>query len=221
MEEITLRHQPLKVMKGNLIVMKVEKIMANLYMLWGDTLQVANASVATSSQEEATMMWHHRLGHTSEQGLKVLTERNLLPGLKEVSLPFCEHCVISKQHKLKFAKTTTRSKHKLDLIHSDVWESPEIVGVPYQNEVKCISQFKEFKAQVELETGRKIKCLRTDNGGEYVDGEFLAFCKQEGIVRQFSVPHTPQQNGVAERMNRTLLERTRAVLRTTRWAKIF
>ncbi|RDX72698.1 hypothetical protein CR513_47774, partial [Mucuna pruriens] len=178
------------------------------------------------------MMWHHRLGHMFKQGLKVLMERNLLPGLKEVSLTFCEHCVISKQHKLKFARVTTKGKHILDLIHFNVWESLEISMegakyfvsfiddysrrlwvYPIKTKSSVFSQFKEFKAQVELETGRKIKCLRTDNGGEYVDGEFLAFCKQEGIVRQFSVPHTPQQNGVAERMNRTLLERIRAMLR--------
>ncbi|RDX95495.1 hypothetical protein CR513_21989, partial [Mucuna pruriens] len=62
--------------------MKEEKITTNLYTLLGETLQVANASVATSSQEEATMMWYHRLGHMFEQGLKVLVECNLMPGLK-------------------------------------------------------------------------------------------------------------------------------------------
>jgi len=71
--------------------------------------------------------------------------------------------------------------------------------------------FKEYKARVKLESGKKIKCLRTDNGGEYTDGEFLAFCKQEGIQRHFTVAYTPQQNAVAERMNRTLTERIRAM----------
>src|ERR1044072_4585693 len=177
------------------------------------------------------MMWHRRLGHMSERGLKVLSERNLIPGLKTVDLPFCEHCVISKQHRLKFAKSTARSKHILDLIHSDVWESPEmsIGGAKYF--VSFIDDYsrrlwvypivKESKAQVELETGKRIKCLRTDTGGEYPDGDFMTFCKQEGIKRQFTVAHTPQQNGVAERMNRTLLERTRAMLRTAGLAKSF
>jgi len=45
---------------------------------------------------------------------------------------------------------------------------------------------------VELETGKRMKCLRTDNGGEYVNGNFLIFCKHEGITRQFIVPHMPQ-----------------------------
>jgi transposase InsO family protein len=52
--------------------------------------------------------------------------------------------------------------------------------------------FKLFKAQVELKNGKKIKCLRTDNGGEYVDGEFLKFCKHAGTVRKFTVAYTPQ-----------------------------
>ena len=81
--------------------------------------------------------------------------------------------------------------------------------------------FKDFKARVELESEKMIKCFRTNNGGEYTDGDFIKFCKQEGIQRQFTVAHTPQQNGVVERMNRTLLERTRAMLRTVGLAKSF
>ena len=68
--------------------------------------------------------------------------------------------------------------------------------------------FKEYKARVELESDKKIKCLRMDNGGEYTDG------KQEGIQRQFTVAYTPQQNRVEERTNRTLTERIRVMLKT-------
>ncbi|KAH9783217.1 hypothetical protein KPL71_009226 [Citrus sinensis] len=85
---------------------------------------------------------------------------------------------------------------------------------PIKKKSNVFPMFKEYKARVELESSKKIKCLRTDNGGEYTDNEFLAFCKQEGIQRQFTVAYTPQQNGVAERMNRTLTERIRAILRT-------
>ena len=72
--------------------------------------------------------------------------------------------------------------------------------------------FNKYKARVELEFDKRIKCLRTDNGGEYTDGEFLTFCKQEGIQRQFTVAYTPQQNRVAKRMNMTLTEKIRAML---------
>ena len=59
-----------------------------------------------------------------EKGLKILFDQKLLLGLKTVNLPFCEHCVISKQHKLRFNRSTARSRGILDLVHYDVWESP-------------------------------------------------------------------------------------------------
>jgi len=65
----------------------------------------------------------YKLGHMSERGIKIRAERNLLPGLTSVNLPFREHCVVSKQSRLKFGRSATKGKHILDLIHSDVWES--------------------------------------------------------------------------------------------------
>ena len=62
----------------------------------------------------------------SEHGLKILAACNLIPEVKSVNLPFSEHCVISKKHRLKFDRSTAKSKHILDLIHSDVWESPKM-----------------------------------------------------------------------------------------------
>ncbi|KAK8931244.1 hypothetical protein KSP39_PZI016331 [Platanthera zijinensis] len=64
---------------------------------------------------------------------------------------------------------------------------------------------------VENETSLKLKCLRSDNGGEYCDLEFKEFCCKAGIRREYTVPRTPQQNGVAERMNRTITERARSM----------
>ncbi|KAE8680667.1 Thioredoxin superfamily protein, putative isoform 2 [Hibiscus syriacus] len=92
---------------------------------------------------------------------------------------------------------------------------------PIKKKSDVFSTFKNFKARVELDSGNKIKCFRTDNGGEYTSEEFNDFCKKEGIKRQFTVANTPQQNGVAERMNRTMLERTRALLRDVGLEKSF
>ncbi|KAH9667138.1 Receptor-like protein 14 [Citrus sinensis] len=66
--------------------------------------------------------------------------------------------------------------------------------------------FVKLKKLVETETGRKIKVLRSDNGGEYTSDPFLQVCQNEGIKRHFTVRHTLQQNGVTKHMNRTLLE---------------
>ena len=64
---------------------------------------------------------------------------------------------------------------------------------------------------VERETGKKLKCIRTDNGGEYI-GSFHEYCLRQGIRHQRTPPKTPQLNGLAERMNRTLIERVRCLL---------
>ena len=72
--------------------------------------------------------------------------------------------------------------------------------------------FVKWKKLVETQTGRKIKVLRSDNGGEYTYDSFLQVCQNEGIKRHFTVRHAPQQNGVAERMNRTLLEKVWCML---------
>lgn len=231
----------MKIIKGELVIMKAEKIAANLYLLKGETLQEGEASVATtSSSEKSSMIWHKKLGHMSEQGMKILAEKNLLPGLTKVSLPFCEHCIVSKQHRLKFKTSNSRSKAILELVHSDVWQAPvtSLGGAnyfvsfiddysrrcwvyPIKRKADVFEVFKSYKARLELESGRKIKCLRSDNGGEYTGKEFMEFCQHAGIKRQFTTAYTPQQNGVAERMNRTLLERTRAMLRTADLEKKF
>ena len=80
-----------------------------------------------------------------------------------------------------------------------------------KSKVEVFETFLVWKKMVENQTGRKIKVLRYDNGIEYRNDQFLIFCKKDGISRHFTVRDTPQQNGVAERMNRTLLEKVRCM----------
>nr|GEV63617.1 Gag-Pol polyprotein [Tanacetum cinerariifolium] len=124
----------------------------------------AEASVASHSPGHRVAVTWHKLGHMSEEGIKILVERKLFPCLTKVSLPFL------------------------------------------------------YKARVELDSRKKIKCLRTDNR---FDDEFDTFCKQKRIKRQFTPAYTPQQNEVAEQMNRTLLERARAMLAIASFGKSF
>lgn len=69
-----------------------------------------------------------------------------------------------------------------------------------------------FQSIIEKQTGKKIKNIRTDNGGEYISGEFIKFCEREGIKHEYTIAYTPEQNGVAERMNRTLTEKAECFL---------
>jgi hypothetical protein len=81
-----------------------------------------------------------------------------------------------------------------------------------RNKSEVFDRFKEFKALVENQKEKRIKVLRTDNGGDFCENEFEEFCKKCSIERKKTAPYTPQQNGVAERMNRTLMEKARCML---------
>ena len=77
---------------------------------------------------------------------------------------------------------------------------------------EVFSIFKKFKMMVELQCGYKIKKIRSDRGGEYTSIEFNSFCENMGVERQLTVAYTPQQNGVAERKNRTIIEMAKFML---------
>ena len=86
---------------------------------------------------------------------------------------------------------------------------------------QVFEKFVEWKALVETSSGQKFKSLCTDNGGEYTSAEFTMYLKKEGVRHEFTVPKTPQQNGVAERMNRTLVEAVRSMLSDAKLPKKF
>ena len=81
--------------------------------------------------------------------------------------------------------------------------------------------FHQWKAEVEKSLGYSVKVLRSDNGGEYTSSEFDEFLKQEGIKHELTIPKSPEQNGVAEWMNRTLVEKVRSILADSHLPKSF
>lgn len=144
----------------------------------------------------------------------------------------CSICLREKLTVLSFPQRLNRSIHKLEIIYSDICEPmrTETQGKSkyfvtfiddYSRwcEVRFLSKkndllnaFKEFKVMVEKQTGATVKSLQSDNGKEYCNKEFDAYLKEHRIKRRFTVPHTPQQNGVAERRNRTLVEMARCLM---------
>ena len=83
---------------------------------------------------------------------------------------------------------------------------------PLKHKSDVFTTFKQWKVMIENQIGKKVKRPRTDNGMKFCSIEFDQLCKNEGIVRHRTVRYTPQQNGVAERMNITLLVRARCML---------
>ncbi|KAG9446280.1 hypothetical protein H6P81_012408 [Aristolochia fimbriata] len=193
------------------------------------------------SESETTRLWHLRLGHMSERGLNLLSRRGLLCGQSTGKIDFCEHCVFGKHKRVAFSTANDITKGTLDYVHSDLWGPAQVVskgGAKYlltfiddfsrkvwvyflKAKSDVCTVFKKWKCMIEKQTGKQIKRLRIDNGLEFCSREFDKFCEDEGIVRHRTVRHTPQQNGVAERMNRTLLERARCMLSNAGLGKEF
>lgn len=138
-----------------------------------------------------------------------------------------------KTNKTPIPSSYYRANYPLELVHGDLCgpiTPSTMAGNKYvfvliddysrytwvflmKNKGDAFGVFKNFKTMVESEVGRKIKVFRTDRGGEFNSHEFNQFCETEGIRRHLTAPYTPQQNGVVERKNRTLLDMTRSMLK--------
>ena len=81
--------------------------------------------------------------------------------------------------------------------------------------------FVKFKKMVETQSGCKIQCLRSDNGKEYTSTKFNQFCEEAGIEHQLTAPYTPEQNGVSERRNRSMMKMARCMLHEKELPKTF
>ena len=148
-------------------------------------------------------------------------------------LSFCESCVEGKMQRKPIKPVgEIRSKRKLQCVHSDVcgpMPTESIGGRKYfvtfiddysrcctvyfmRHKSEVLDKFKEFEAATTTDSGQKVCTLRSDNGGEYVSQELETYLKSKGIRHKLTVPYSPQQNGVAERMNRTLMESARSML---------
>ena len=189
-----------------------------------------NCTGVTNKYED----WHKKLGHPNSVVLSHLLKNGFLSN--KITIPGssfnCSVCKLAKSKILPFPSNAHRADKCFDIIHSDVWGiSPILSHAKYKYFVTSIddysrftwiyflhskdqvfSMFKTFLAYIANQFHTSIKILRTDSGGEYISAEFQTYLQQQGIISQRSCPYTPQQNGVAERKNRHLLDVTQALL---------
>ena len=201
-----------------------------------DCLPMNELAHEANSAADSLQLWHQRFGHLGVKNLKTLQDEELVEGLKfndSKDMQFCEACVEGKQTRNSFPKgQATHATELLEIVHSDVcgpMQTTSLGGHRYfvtfiddksrftaiyfvKNKDEVLQKFKEFEAMATNITGQRIKNLRSDNGGEYSSKEFNDFLTLKGISKQRSVPRTPEQNGVAERMNRTIQETARSML---------
>lgn len=212
-------------------IMEIDMVRKSFPIKWSSSKE----SAMTAREEEDMELWHRRLGHVGNSRIQQMQKKKMVVGLPsfEVNREVCGACKRGKQARDAFPKESlTKTKEKLEIVHTDVcgpMQTMSLNGSRYfllfvddythmswiyflkhKSEVFVI--FKKYKALVETQSGSKIKMLRSDGGGEFTSSEFSEFCHQQGIERQITAPYTPQQNGVAERKNRSLVEMARTMI---------
>ena len=171
---------------------------------------------------------HQRLGHPSLEKL-----RFLVPSLSTIKSFQCESCQLGKHSRQSYSPSIhKRAPSPFHLVHSDIWGPSRVcstLGYFYfvifiddysrctwiflmKNRSDVFSIFRNFSIEIHNQFGSSIKTLRTDNAKEYLSSQFQSFLTSQGIIHQTSCAHTPQQNGVAERKIRHLVETARTLL---------
>jgi len=192
------------------------------------------------AHDALSKLWHYRSDHISRGRIERLVKNDILPPLELSDLEQCRDCIKGKYVK-KIKKDAKRSAGILQIIHTDICGPFPVKSVdgydsfitftndysrfgyiyPIKERTEALDKFKIFKAEVENQHDLKIKIVRSDRGGEYygrhtpygqVPGPFARFLQENGIVAQYSTPGEPQQNGVAERRNRTLMDMVRSMI---------
>ena len=232
-------HCYIRNMKGELVA--TAESINGVYKLKLKVIDCKLAAPAVASAE----LWHRRLAHINSCDLNKM-KNGIVDGLSypatsDMMKDKCVTCCEGKQMRLPFPHVGQRSTETLQIIHADVcgaMETKSIGGAQYfllfvddysrmtfiyflkhKNEV--FKKFKDFKAIVENQQNKKIKILHTDNGGEFCSGEMENYLTKEGLIHQKTNAYTPEQNGVCERANRTVVEKARCLLFDAKLEKKF
>lgn len=180
--------------------------------------------------------WHRRMGHLANDTLTMMSRREIvrgLPSLRQLQHNHhCEPCVLGKHNRQPFRSSDSTPRQRInDLLHMDLCGPfpPSLGGSKYmlvivddcsrrarvhflKNKYEAPSLVVSAIQEAETQTGERVRRIRTDNAGEFVGSNLEEFLKSKGIVHEKTIPYSPAQNGVVERMNRTLIDIARVLL---------
>ncbi|GJU74544.1 putative ribonuclease H-like domain-containing protein [Tanacetum coccineum] len=201
--------------------------------------------VAKASVDES-VKWHRRMGHVNYKNMNRLVKGNLVRGLPPKLFKndhTCVACCKGKQHKASYKAITAVSSisEPLQLLHMDLFGPTSIRSIDHKYYCLVITDdysrfcwvfflehkdetypiLKDFINLVENQLNKKVKAIRCDNGTEFKNAHIIELCGSKGIKRDYSNARTPQQNGVAERKNRTLIEAARTMLADSKLPTMF
>ena len=195
---------------------------------------------ASEGGAKVETLWHQRLGHIGIEKVNQMLNHNMVTGIDEkmqsnIRIIDCENCIAGKTRRQTHKSSDNKVDKPLERISSDV-EGPIhpptkegyryiitfideftrfTVGYFLKKKSEALNCFMLYKAYAERQQGRKILTIRTDNGGEYTSNEFARLLANDGILHQKTVAHTPEQNGIAERKFRAVLESMRTLKHNT------
>ncbi|TFY51058.1 hypothetical protein EVJ58_g10760 [Rhodofomes roseus] len=196
-----------------------------------------SANAATRVEKLTVMELHRRLGHIAPRAIRELVSGGRIKGVALVPSDepeTCEVCIRAKSTRktVPDVREGERAEEMGEEIHSDLWGAARIATLGGRKHYisftddktrfsalyllrlksEAFEAFKAFEAWLENHHGKRVKYLNTDRGGEYLSDEFKAHLEARGIMAKLSVHDTHEEAGVAERLNRTLMEKTRAML---------
>ena len=207
----------------------------------------ANLGLTTNQSPIASLeTWHRRLCHRTldEASVRYISSRveNMKVSDKgEATTTICGVCAVGRQHKEAGTKQREKPTEILAVVHSDICGPMQTLGLNgeryfvtfidersgrvsislLKSKDGVLTAFQSYRARAEKSSGREIKALRSDGGGEYLNREFKKYLSEAGIQHIVSPPYTPSQNGLAERMNRTIMENARCILEDSQLGKEF
>lgn len=180
---------------------------------------------------ESVNTWHRRLGHVSDVPRLAKLVNGIKIGGNNLET-FCEICAKAKMTRTPFKNNRTIAKFPLEIIHTDIcgpieiptWDNKKyfitfldefthfcvVYLITFKSE--AFEKVKQFVLLAENHFRSKVKKIRCDNGKEYSNNNLIKWCDSKGIILDLTIPYTPQLNGKAERLNRLLMERTRALI---------
>ncbi|GJY36751.1 putative ribonuclease H-like domain-containing protein, partial [Tanacetum coccineum] len=207
--------------------------------------QKVTCLVAKASLDESTR-WHRRMAHVNFKTINKLAKGGLVDGLPLKVFTNEHNCVAcnkGKQHKAsyKHISAVRLITETLQLLHMDLFGPTNIRSIDQKYYSLVVTDdfsrfswtfflgtkdetfyvLKEFIALIENQLNKKVKGIRCDNGTEFKNAKLIELCGEKGIKRDYSNPRTPQQNGVAERKNRTLIEAARTMLADSKLPTMF
>jgi transposase InsO family protein len=199
-------------------------------------MQVTQPVNLVGKGADSAWLWHARFGHLNFRALHRLAREELVKGLLEIDHvdQLRTDCLVGKQRRAPFPKRPKhRAKDVLRLVHDDIcgpispttpsgnWYFILLVDdVSWFMWVKMLATkdraadaIRQYQATAETEIGRKLKVFRFDRGGEFTSTEFTNHCVQHGVRRQLMTPYTPQQNGIVEQRNQTVVGTARSMMK--------